>query len=253
MSEGHSAAWDQMWDKAAAAYKKALAEFPDNPKALTSLGLALFELDRYEEALQAYQKASRVTPEDPVPLVKVAQLSEHLGDLKEAIRAALRAAELYIKNQETEKALENWLRVTQLDADNLTAHTYLAMVHARLGHLPQAVIEYLACASLSQRAGKVDKAAEMVGRALHILPDSPEAREAQTMLKNGQLLPKPMRPQGGTGPLRMAQVRQMESPKAADTGLDPVVEGRKKALTRLAEMPNRSGSTIARMADTVAS
>ena len=38
---GHSAAWDQHWDKAAAAYRKALGEFPNHPKALSSMGLAL--------------------------------------------------------------------------------------------------------------------------------------------------------------------------------------------------------------------
>ena len=38
VSQGHSAAWDQQWDKAAVAYQQALVEFPDNPKALTSLG-----------------------------------------------------------------------------------------------------------------------------------------------------------------------------------------------------------------------
>ena len=52
----------------------------------------------------------------------------------EAIRAFMKAAELYIKNQDSEKALENWLRVTQLDADHITARSYLAMVHERLGH-----------------------------------------------------------------------------------------------------------------------
>lgn len=48
MNEGHSAAWDQKWDQAATAYQNALEEFPDHPKALTSLGLALFELQRYK-------------------------------------------------------------------------------------------------------------------------------------------------------------------------------------------------------------
>jgi len=71
MSTGHSAAWDQHWDKAAAAYRKALEEFPDNPKALSSLGLALFELQRYDESLQIYQKAVLAAPNDPVPLEKV--------------------------------------------------------------------------------------------------------------------------------------------------------------------------------------
>ena len=32
MNDGHSAAWDQEWDKAVAAYRQALQEFPDHPK-----------------------------------------------------------------------------------------------------------------------------------------------------------------------------------------------------------------------------
>ena len=236
MSNGHSAAWDQRWDKAALAYQQALDEIPNNPKALTSLGLALFELQRYEESYQAYQRAAQITPTDPVPLEKVGQLSERLGKIQEAKQAFLRAAEIYIKNQDSEKAIENWLRVTQLDSDHITARMYLAMVHERLGHIPQAVSEYLATASLYQRSGNQTKAAEMLGRALHLAPGSPEARQAETMLKNGQLLPKPMHRQGGTGALRMAQVKQLEPSKSNDTGLDPIAEARKQAITRLAEV-----------------
>jgi Tfp pilus assembly protein PilF len=50
MNEGHSAAWDQEWSKAAGAYRKALQEMPDHPKALNSLGLALFQQANFEEA-----------------------------------------------------------------------------------------------------------------------------------------------------------------------------------------------------------
>ena len=64
MNTGHSAAWDQQWDKAASAYRKALEEFPDHPSALTSLGLALFESRHYEESLQVYQKAAQAAPKD---------------------------------------------------------------------------------------------------------------------------------------------------------------------------------------------
>ena len=56
------------------------------------------------------------------------------------------------------------------------------------------------------------------------------------MLKNGQLLPKPLHRQGGTSALRMAQVKQLEPSKSADTGLDPIAEARKQAIARLAEV-----------------
>jgi len=236
MSKGHSAAWDQQWDKAVTDYQQALEEFPDHPKALSSLGLALFELQRYDEALQVYRQAAQVAPTDPIPLEKVGQLSERVGNIQEAIQSFLKAADLYIRNQEADKALANWVRVTQLDPEHITAHSYLAMVHERLHHAQQAVTEYLTVASLLQRSGNSAKTAEMVGRALHLAPNSPQARQAQALLRGGQLLPKPMRNRGGTGPLRMAQVKQLESPRNTDPSLDPIAEARKQALTRLAEI-----------------
>ena len=237
MSMGHSAAWDRQWDKAAGEYRNALEEFPDNPKALISLGLALFEVQRYDESLQVYQKAAQAAPNDPVPLEKVGQLSERVGKIQEAIQSYLKAAELYIRNQDADKALANWVRVTQLDPENINARSYLAMVHERLGHAKQAASEYLTVASLLQRRGGSEKAAEMIGRSLRLVPNNPEASQAQALLISGQLLPKPLRPQGSTvSPLRTAQVKKLESPKNADTGLDPIAEARKLAMTRLAEV-----------------
>jgi len=72
MSEGHSAAWDQDWEKAVVAYQSALDEIPDDPKALNSLGMVLFELQRLDESLQAYQLAARAAPDDPLPHERIA-------------------------------------------------------------------------------------------------------------------------------------------------------------------------------------
>ena len=237
MNEGHSAAWDQEWSKAATAYRAALQEIPDHPKALNSLGLALFQMGNFDEALQIYKHVAQVSPQDPAPMEKLAQLFERTGHLKEAIEAAMRAAELYLNQRDVDKAIENWVRVTTLEPEHAIAHSRLALAHERLDHKAQAVIEYINVASLVQRTGNMEKTAELVGKALKILPESVEAQQALTMLRSGQLLPKPLRPKGGTGPIAMAQVKQLEQPKKqADSGLDPIGEARQKALTRLAEI-----------------
>ncbi len=238
MNEGHSAAWDQDWKKAAAAYRKALQEFPDQPKALNSLGLALYQLAEFEEALSIYHRVAQVTPDDPIPLEKLAQISERLGDLKGAVECAMNAAEKFIAQREVEKAIENWVRVTTLEPEHILAHSRLAMVHERLGHTHQAVTEYLALASILQRSGRPDKAREMVAKSLQLMPESAAARQAQSLLKSGQQLPKPVRPKGGTGPITMSKVKQMQTVprQQAASGMDPVAEARQKALTKLAEV-----------------
>ncbi|HKI55213.1 MAG TPA: tetratricopeptide repeat protein [Anaerolineales bacterium] len=237
MNEGHSAAWDQEWGKAASAYRNALQEMPDHPKALNSLGLALFQMSEFDEALQIYKRVAQVSPQDPTPMEKLAQLLERTGHLKEAIDAAVKAADLFLNQRDIDKAIENWVRVTTLDPEHALAHSRLALAHERLGHKAQAVAEYIAVASIVQRTGNMDKTGELINKALKIMPESAEAKQAQTLLRSGQLLPKPLRPKGGTGPIAMAKVKQLDQPqKPTDSGLDPIAEARQKALTRLAEI-----------------
>jgi tetratricopeptide (TPR) repeat protein len=236
MNDGHSAAWDQTWGKAVECYAAALQEFPDNPKALNSYGLALFESRRLDESLQAYEHAARVSPTDPMPLERIAQISETLGGKKLVIHATMQAAELHFKSRNVDKAIENWLHVTQVSPENAQAHLNLAVVHAKLGHQNQAVMEYLALASILQHSGNSAKAAEVVACALQILPDNPEARQADTLLKNGQMLPPPMRPKGGTGPLPKADTSLLEAGAPAKSDLDPISAARQAALARLADL-----------------
>jgi len=105
MNEGHSAAWDQAWDKAVTYYRQALEEMPDHPKALTSLALALYEQQDYAEAMKYYRRASEVNPNDVVSLEKVAELLERTGYLAQATEVYMVVAEMYAKNREVDKAV----------------------------------------------------------------------------------------------------------------------------------------------------
>ncbi len=237
MNDGHSAAWDQEWEKAVSAYRRALQEFPDHPKALNSLGLALYQTGKMEEALQIYMNVAKLSPDDPIPMEKVAQILERTGELQKAVDASLRAGDLFLQQRDADKALENWVRITHLNPEHAAARSRLAQVHEKLGHAQQAVTEYLALASILQRAGNLDKAREMLNKAQTLLPASPEVKQAFTQFNAGQLLPKPIRGKGGTGPIRMAQVKELQKPSTARaSGLDPIAETRQKALTQLAEL-----------------
>ena len=238
MNQGHSAAWEQDWERAATFYRQALQVFPEQPQALSNLGLALFELQEYEDSLRCYLKAVKATPDDPVPVEKVAQLYERLGNLERAQQVGLHAAELYLKNREVKKAIENWNRVLRLNPENLHAHARMALIMEHLGNKQQAVNEYLMVASLYQHANELDKATAAVNRALQIIPNSPEAHQALTMLRDFKLLPKPEISRGRTDSARAVPLQQEEAGIPTEQGnqLDPITEARQKALTVLASM-----------------
>ncbi len=237
MNEGHSAAWDQNWAEAASAYMRALSEFPDSPKALNSFALAQYQLQNYEQALKAYIRTARVSPEDPIAFEKIAQINERIGNIKEAIQSALYAAELYLKLRDVDKAIENWLTVIQLDPESLQARSRLALIHEKTGQIHQATIEYIAVASILQHAGNLQKADEILRHAAQFDPESAELKQAMNLLRMGQVLPKPMRPKGGTGPLRMAAVKELSAPKIlVQESPDPIIEARQKALEVFADV-----------------
>lgn len=238
MNQGHSAAWDQDWDNAAGYYSRALEELPDHPQALSSLGLAMFELHDYPLSLSCYQKASSISPDDPIPQEKIARIYERMGKLNEAIKASLRAAELHLKSRSAEKAIDNWLRVLIYQPDNISVRTRLAAVYEKLGRREEAVSEYIATASVFQRSGDSPRAVKAVEYALKIMPENPEVRLALSLARSNQPLPRPSKVQSGTGPVQMAQIREKEG----DLGIpseetpDPIAEARKKGLVQLAGM-----------------
>jgi tetratricopeptide (TPR) repeat protein len=237
MNKGHSAAWDQDWVQASVHYQQALNEIPDNPQALASLGLALFELHQFEDALKVYARAASISSEDPIPFEKVSQLYERLDNSENAVKAARRAADLYLKKRDSEKAIANLVRVTRLNPEDLVVRSKLAMVYEGLGRKEQAVSEYLSIASIFQQSGDTDRAMQAVNHAIAIFPESAEAHKALELLHSSSPLPKPTRSKINTGELLRSEVKDPEISEEVDDGignLDPISEAQNNALTILA-------------------
>jgi tetratricopeptide (TPR) repeat protein len=235
MNAGHSAAWDQDWQKAAGLYSSALDEFPDNPLALSSLGLAYFEMQNYENSLICYQHAARVAPKDPVPQEKMARIYERIGNLPEATQFCLKAAELHLSARDVDKAIDNWQRVLALNPEHLPTRQRLAAVYERLGRHEEAVNEYLSSASILQRAGNLTTAMRAVEYATRLMPESQDARFALHTLRSNQMLPKVSRPKNaGDFGKNIAQNAQAKEIPEASKAADPIEEARQKAMSQLA-------------------
>ncbi|MBL8057527.1 MAG: tetratricopeptide repeat protein [Anaerolineales bacterium] len=249
MSRGHSAAWEQQWDRAIAYYRAALTEFPDDTAALTALGFALFQADKLEEALGTYQRAASLMPGDPVAPEKCGEIFERLGRVNEAAQTYLAVAEIHLQHRDVQKAIDNWSRVARLTPDNLNARSRLALALERTSQNRAAALEYVEVARIFQRAREVEKTGQAVQRALQLEPQSPEAREAFEKLKRNQPIPpasKAGAPKRQTGmltpPAEPARPAAPAAPAALGTGelgaaqASPLDAARDLALASLAEL-----------------
>lgn len=188
MNLGHSAAWDQEWDKAIAAYGRAVQEMPEDPSAHNSLGLALLQARRLEDALKVYTRAHQLAPDDSIPLEKSADVLERLGRLKEAAQQYVNVAEVYLAQRDLEKAIDNWERATRLTSGLVHIHQRLALAYERTGQRKNAVREYLTLAFNFQRADRTDVAIQAVERALRLEPNNPQALNTLQALQTGALI-----------------------------------------------------------------
>jgi tetratricopeptide (TPR) repeat protein len=253
MKQGHSAAWDQQWDRAIAAYRKAAEEFPDDPDALASLGLALLENRELDSALAIYERAARISPADPVPLEKSAEVLERQGRFDDASPRYMAVADLHLSRRDVDKAVINWARAARLTPDLLLAHQRLSLAYERTGKRGPAVTAYLNVARLLQMDGDYSKAMEAAEKARALEPRNSDVLRAIDMLQRGLPLPRIRRPGGVTDALRAVRaafappdaqgeppsdngkpIEPLELDADSAAGNNPAEASRQRALAKLA-------------------
>lgn len=237
LSKGNSAAWDQNWGDAASYYQQALEIDPENFKAISNIGLAYFEMRDFAASLKSYIAAVAINSDDPAPYEKMFLIYQEIGQPAEAVKAALKAAESHLKNEDIQKAIENWKRVVELDIQNIKAHARLAMVYQRLGKKKLTVSEYINSASLLQLTGNTKKAAEAIERALQFSPENIIALRAKEILHQGRQLPLPEPIIKQPVEDLVIDAPQLEQPKPEEQKeyKNPIAEAVDRAMIVLAE------------------
>jgi Flp pilus assembly protein TadD len=148
-------------EKAADSLRRAGELLPANPTIPGTLALVLEASGKFAEAQNAYRAALKLDPENAIALNNLAYLlSSHSGNLDEALSLAIRANE------------------TAAAADSADFADTLAMVHAKMGHLPEAEAILVGIVSrepkteefrghlaqvLAQKAGRSDIEEDLLG------------------------------------------------------------------------------------------
>lgn len=249
MNRGHSAAWDQQWDKAIAYYRAALTEFPEDHVALSALGFALFQSDRLEEALTVYQRAAVHAPGDPVAPEKCGEIFERLARVNEAVQTYMAVADLHLRRRDVSKAIDLWSRVVRLAPEHLQARMLLIRALENTEQPRAAALEYVDIARIFQNMREPEKAGQSLQRALQLDPQTPEVRAAFECFRRNQPIPPVRRVapgRRGTGMLNLAALEDQPPTngqgadgalsQALDEAASPLDGARERASAALAEM-----------------
>ena len=233
MALGDGFAWDQQWDKATAAYARALQEFPEDARSHNSLGYALLLAKRYSDALRVYSRAHQLDPNDPLPVEKSADVLERLGRLKEAADQYIAVAEMYIAQGDLDKAIANWERATVCTPGLQQIHFKLAQAYERIGKKRGAVLQYLTMAFNFQRNSDQTRALQACDRALRLESGNDQVLNAKRAIEAGQLMAVP-RQLDESSNLKPPQV-DVDSDLSPESPDGPLGEAVDLALGKMAE------------------
>jgi tetratricopeptide (TPR) repeat protein len=229
--------FDQDWEKAAAAYARALQEFPSDNEAQMGLGIAMLELKRYPEALRVFEMGAK-SGENPAFLERQAEVLERLGRAQEAAQAYYQAAELYLnKERDLIKAIANWEQATRITPGLLPVHLRLAQAYERTGNRKGAIREYLIVAFNLQGTNDRDRALQVIERAKKLESTNTDVINAEQALRSGGRirLPDVDSADGKSArPTSSPNVSVIDTPPAHPDG--PLGEATENALAELAEI-----------------
>ncbi|MCX7690904.1 tetratricopeptide repeat protein [Thermoflexus sp.] len=244
LRRGHEAIWQKQWSVAIAAYREALEAFPDQPEALTGLGLACMEAGQYEGAVAAFRQLARLRPGDPTPALRLAEVYQRAGRAAEAAAHYHQAGRSFAEQGDLRRAVQAWVQAIRLEPGRVETLEALAQAYRQL-HQPEAAIRVdLARARAWVQQGDLQRALEAVSAALALDPDHPQALQARDWLR-AQLTHRT-----GTGPLPMLPPRGAEAeteraraeafwmlpPEEAEPPVDPIRRALSLALQTLADL-----------------
>jgi tetratricopeptide (TPR) repeat protein len=178
-------------DKAIEEWEKLLKESPDGNvyntvgdlylkkgsqreaiEAFTKAANTFREDGFYLKAIALYKKILNISPSQTEALIALAELYAEKGLIGNANECFLTAAEHYINDGTTEKALEHYKRMLELSPSNKELTLKMAELFLKKGLKDKAIKGYLEIASGYLEKGEYEKAQEFYNRVIALNPQN---------------------------------------------------------------------------------
>lgn len=130
------------------------------------------------KAIAMFKKISKLNPQNVEISLKLASLYSQQGLLVEARQQYLQVADSYARSGKTQKALEVYQKIADLDPENTSVRIKLAETYLRENMRDQAHDAYVAAGAELIRKGKVEVGLDACLQALAINPESKSALSA---------------------------------------------------------------------------
>lgn len=130
------------------------------------------------KAIAMFKKISKLNPQNVEISLKLAALYSQQGLLVEARQQYLQVADSYARSGKTQKALEVYQKIADLDPENTSVRIKLAETYLRENMREQAHDAYVAAGTELIRKGKVEIGLDACLQALAINPESKSALSA---------------------------------------------------------------------------
>ncbi len=135
------------------------------------------------KAIAIYKKIAKLAPNELQPLERLADLYVQQGVLSEARPLFLQIAEVHLKANRSQKAVEILQRLLDVEPDNPRVQMRLAELYNVMGQKKEAAHTYLSYAQRLLDRGEADEGVKLVDRALELEPAN-----ASALLLKGKIL-----------------------------------------------------------------
>src|ERR1700679_91593 len=127
------------------------------------------------KAIAIYKKIAKLAPNEIEPLERLAELYIQQGILSEARPIILQIAEVHVKANRVQKAIEVIKRLVEVEPENPRVQMKLAELYSAIGQKKEAANTYLQHARRLWDRGNFTESSNVVDHALAVEPEDPAA------------------------------------------------------------------------------